>query len=141
MLTSMHRFYNFQKTPYTIQFHSFQLCYLKPCTWLQIPFTDAVKWRDHRTSGEGWQLQRRMDVTKSTAHCPHLLSLRGDGIELVNEDDGGGVLLRLLKGFPQVALRLTSQFAHDLWAWDTQTMVARGEIFIISQQFYGTQSN
>merc|ERR1719352_223940 len=49
-----------------------------------------------------------------------LLSLGSDGVELVNEDDGGRVLLGLLKSLPQVALALTSQLAHDLGTIDEE---------------------
>lgn len=44
----------------------------------------------------------------------YLLSLRSNGIQFINEDDCRSVLLCFFKGFPQVALRLTSQLAHDL---------------------------
>ena len=54
--------------------------------------------------------------------CAHLrlLTLGGDGVDLVNEDDGGRVLLRLLERLPQVALRLAGQLRHDLWAVDEE---------------------
>lgn len=46
----------------------------------------------------------------TTTHpSPHLLSLGGDGVNLVNEDNGRGVLLSLLKSLTQVALGLTCE--------------------------------
>ena len=42
------------------------------------------------------------------------LSFRSNRIDLVNEDDRGGVLLGLLECLPQVALTLSRQFAHYL---------------------------
>ena len=45
---------------------------------------------------------------------PHLVTLRCDGIDLVDEDDGGGLLLRLLEDGAEVLLALTVEFGHDL---------------------------
>ena len=49
-----------------------------------------------------------------------LLPLGCDGVQLVNEDDGRRVLLRLLKSLPEVTLRLSSHLGHDLWAIDQE---------------------
>mmetsp|Transcript_28922 Transcript_28922/g.62307 ORF Transcript_28922/g.62307 Transcript_28922/m.62307 type:complete len:339 (-) Transcript_28922:583-1599(-) len=43
-----------------------------------------------------------------------LVSLGGDGVDLVDEDDRRRVLLRLLEGLAQVGLRLARQLGHDL---------------------------
>lgn len=44
----------------------------------------------------------------------NLFSFWCNSIQLVNEDDGRSILLCLLEGLPQVTLRLTGKFAHDL---------------------------
>mmetsp|Transcript_24647 Transcript_24647/g.39055 ORF Transcript_24647/g.39055 Transcript_24647/m.39055 type:complete len:588 (+) Transcript_24647:303-2066(+) len=49
-----------------------------------------------------------------------LVALRRDGIDLINEDDGRGVFLRLLKSLAQIGLRFTSHLTHDLWAVDEE---------------------
>ena len=49
-----------------------------------------------------------------------LLPLGCDGVQLVNEDDSGGVLLRLLKRLPQVTLGLSGHLGHDLRAVDQE---------------------
>ncbi|GIX63108.1 SNF2 helicase, putative [Babesia caballi] len=43
-----------------------------------------------------------------------LFPLRGDGIHLVDEDNGGRVLLRLSERPPEVGLRFSRHLAHDL---------------------------
>mmetsp|Transcript_13821 Transcript_13821/g.28275 ORF Transcript_13821/g.28275 Transcript_13821/m.28275 type:complete len:206 (+) Transcript_13821:1164-1781(+) len=42
--------------------------------------------------------------------------LGGDGVDLVDEDDGGCVLLGLLEGLPEVTLTLSGHLGHDLRA-------------------------
>jgi hypothetical protein len=42
-----------------------------------------------------------------------LLSLGGDRVDLVDEDDGGGVLLGLLEGLSEVGLGLAGHLGHD----------------------------
>lgn len=49
-----------------------------------------------------------------------LLPLGRDGVELVDEDDGGRVLLGLLERFPQVGLGLSGQLGHDFRAVDEE---------------------
>ena len=49
-----------------------------------------------------------------------LLSLGGDGVEFVDEDDGRRVLLGLLKRLPQVRLRLAGELGHDLGSVDEE---------------------
>ena len=44
----------------------------------------------------------------------HLVTLGCDGIDLVDEDDGWGVLLGLLEDGPEVLLALTVELGHDL---------------------------
>lgn len=44
----------------------------------------------------------------------HLLSLRSDGVKLINKDDGRSVLLCFLEGLSQVTLALSCQLTHDL---------------------------
>ena len=78
---------------------------------------------------------------------PHLclLTLGGDGVDLVDEDDGGRVLLRLLERLPQVALRLAGQLRHDLravdeeeeGAWQTAGLDVRGQQFLINSMAGG----
>ncbi|KAJ6261999.1 LOW QUALITY PROTEIN: hypothetical protein Dda_2800 [Drechslerella dactyloides] len=43
-----------------------------------------------------------------------LLTLWRDGVDFIDEDDGGRVLLRLLEGFSKVGLGFTSHLGHDL---------------------------
>ena len=47
-------------------------------------------------------------------------SFGGDGVNLINEDDGRGVLLCLLKSFAEVALTLPGKLGHDLWTIDEE---------------------
>jgi hypothetical protein len=54
-----------------------------------------------------------------------LVSLRGDGVDLIDEDDGGRVLLGLLKGLAQVGLGLAGHLGHDLGAVDQEEEGAR----------------
>src|SRR2546421_4185568 len=56
------------------------------------------------TVHEGEKL--RHDTALDFAVC--LLTLGGDGVDLINEDDGRRVLLCFLKSFAQVGLRFTS---------------------------------
>ena len=50
----------------------------------------------------------------------NLFTLRGDGINFVDEDDSGGVLLGLLEGFAKIALGFTSHLAHDFGTVDQE---------------------
>ncbi len=43
-----------------------------------------------------------------------LLSLRSNGVQLIDEDDGGRVLLGLLECLPEVGLWLAGKLGHDL---------------------------
>mmetsp|Transcript_3985 Transcript_3985/g.6142 ORF Transcript_3985/g.6142 Transcript_3985/m.6142 type:complete len:299 (+) Transcript_3985:1820-2716(+) len=54
-----------------------------------------------------------------------LLSLGCNRIDLINEDDGGGVLFSLFKGLAEVTLRLSSQLGHDLRAVNQEEEGAR----------------
>ena len=54
-----------------------------------------------------------------------LLTLGRDGVDLVNEDDRGRVLLRLLEGLAQVGLGLASKLRHDLGPVDQEEEGAR----------------
>ncbi|TFB02298.1 hypothetical protein CCMA1212_006004 [Trichoderma ghanense] len=49
-----------------------------------------------------------------------LVSLGGDGIDLVDEDDGGRVLLSLLKGLSQIRLGLSGHLGHNLGTIDEE---------------------
>jgi len=49
-----------------------------------------------------------------------LVPLGGDGVDLVNEDDRGGVLLGLLEGLPKVGLGLSGHLGHDLGPIDEE---------------------
>lgn len=49
-----------------------------------------------------------------------LLTLGGDGVDFINEDDGGGVLLGLLEGLAQVGLGLTGHLGHDFGTVDEE---------------------
>ena len=53
------------------------------------------------------------------------LALWRDRVQLVDEDDGGRVLLGCLEGLAQVALGLARQFAHDLGPVDEEEEGAR----------------
>ena len=50
----------------------------------------------------------------------YLLSLGGNGVDFINEDDGRRVLLRLLERLSQVALGFTSHLRHDLRTVDEE---------------------
>ena len=50
--------------------------------------------------------------------APHVLALRGDGVDLVDEDDGGGAALGLLEDVAQAFLALPVEFSDDLGAGD-----------------------
>jgi len=67
---------------------------------------------------------------------PHLLSLWGDGVELINKDDRRSVLLRLLEGLPQVTLTLAGQLAHDLRTWREHSMAMLNPGTILSKSFW-----
>merc|ERR1719440_2620001 len=54
-----------------------------------------------------------------------LLALGGDAVDLVDEDDRGRVLLRLLEGLAQVGLGLAGQLRHDLGPVDQEEEGAR----------------
>lgn len=62
---------------------------------------------------------RRMGWYVSGQHLC-LLTLGRDGVDLIDENDGGRILLGLLKGLPQIALTLSGQLAHDLGAIDQE---------------------
>lgn len=49
-----------------------------------------------------------------------LVTLGGNRVNLIDEDDGGRVLLSLLEGLAQIRLRLTSHLGHDLGAVDQE---------------------
>lgn len=49
-----------------------------------------------------------------------LVTLGGDRVDLINEDDGGRVLLGLLESLSQVGLRLTGHLGHDLGTVDQE---------------------
>ena len=49
-----------------------------------------------------------------------LVALGGDGVDLVDEDDGGGVLLGLLEGLAEVGLGLAGHLGHDLGSVDEE---------------------
>ena len=49
-----------------------------------------------------------------------LVALGGDGVDLVDEDDGGGVLLGLLEGLAEVGLGLSGHLGHDLGSVDEE---------------------
>ena len=49
-----------------------------------------------------------------------LLTLRRNGVDLVDENDGRGVLLCLLERLPQVAFRLSRHLTHNLRAVDKE---------------------
>ncbi len=48
----------------------------------------------------------------------HLVALRGDRVDLVDEDDGGSVLLGLAEDLAEVLLALSVELRDDLWAGD-----------------------
>merc|ERR1719267_405892 len=54
-----------------------------------------------------------------------LLALGGDGVNLIDEDDGGGVLLSLLESLAEVGLGLAGELGHDLGAVDEEEEGAR----------------
>mmetsp|Transcript_22949 Transcript_22949/g.54586 ORF Transcript_22949/g.54586 Transcript_22949/m.54586 type:complete len:636 (-) Transcript_22949:718-2625(-) len=54
-----------------------------------------------------------------------LLALGRDRVDLVDEDDGGRVLLGLLEGLAQVRLRLAGELGHDLRPVDQEEEGAR----------------
>ncbi|KAI6757217.1 hypothetical protein HG531_003042 [Fusarium graminearum] len=68
------------------------------------------------TVHEGKKLRNdsSLDLTVS------LFTLGSDGVNLVDEDNGGRVLLGFLKGLSQVRLRLTSHLRHDLGTVDEE---------------------
>mmetsp|Transcript_1988 Transcript_1988/g.3116 ORF Transcript_1988/g.3116 Transcript_1988/m.3116 type:complete len:251 (+) Transcript_1988:1337-2089(+) len=49
-----------------------------------------------------------------------LFALGSDGVDLVDENDGGRILLRLLECLAQVGLRLTGELGHDFRAVDEE---------------------
>lgn len=73
------------------------------------------------------------------AASPHLLSLWGDGVELINKDDCRSVLLRLFEGLPQVTLTLARQLAHDLRTWREESMTMLNLGTILSKSFWQLQ--
>ena len=56
----------------------------------------------------------------SLENCDYLFSLRSNGINFIDEDDGRAVLFGLFEGLPQVAFALAGQFAHNLGAIDEE---------------------
>lgn len=50
----------------------------------------------------------------------HFFPVGGNGVDLVDEDDGWTVLLSFLKGFSQVSLSLTGHLGHDFRAVDQE---------------------
>ena len=50
----------------------------------------------------------------------HFFPVGGDGVDLVDEDDGWTVLLSFLKGFSQVSLSLSGHLGHDFRAVDQE---------------------
>lgn len=55
----------------------------------------------------------------------HLFSFWSDRVNLIDEDDGGRVLLRLLEGFAQITLRFAGHLGHDLRTIDEEEEGAR----------------
>ena len=49
-----------------------------------------------------------------------LVTLGGDGVDLIDEDDGGSVLLGLLKGLAEVGFGLAGHLGHDLGTVDEE---------------------
>jgi hypothetical protein len=50
----------------------------------------------------------------------HLFSVGRDGIDLIDEDDGGTIFFCFFKGFSEVALCLSCHFGHDFWTVDEE---------------------
>lgn len=63
--------------------------------------------------------ERERDITfvrqRGMSEVTHLTNL-------VDEDDGGGIGLRVFEGLPQVRLRLPRQLTHDLRAVDSKAV-------------------
>ena len=66
---------------------------------------EAISWRV-QSSGPRPTVEVLYNAALNFAIC--LLTLGGDGVDLINEDDGRRVLLCFLKSFAQVGLRFTS---------------------------------
>jgi hypothetical protein len=68
----------------------------------------------------GKKARQYWDVEGDFETWTHLVSLGGNGVNLVDEDDSRRVLLSLLERLPQVALRLSRHLTHDLGTVDEE---------------------
>lgn len=65
---------------------------------------------------------RQTSNTMPLAAANHLslLTLGGNRVNLINENDGRRILLCFFKCFSQVAFRLSCQLGHDFWTVDEE---------------------
>mmetsp|Transcript_5471 Transcript_5471/g.9487 ORF Transcript_5471/g.9487 Transcript_5471/m.9487 type:complete len:583 (+) Transcript_5471:685-2433(+) len=82
-----------------------------------------VRGADDDYVGAGLQpVHQRQQLRHDAAlHLPlRLLSLWGDGIDFIDENDGWRVLLGFLEGLAEIALRLPGELRHDLGPVDKE---------------------
>jgi hypothetical protein len=50
----------------------------------------------------------------------YFLSVGGDGVDLIDEYDGGALFLGLFESFAEVAFGFSGHFRHDFWSVDEE---------------------
>lgn len=79
------------------------------------PYTRVRSW------GTMWHLADTKALMNKLGHIvqfTHLFLLGSNGINLINEDDGGWIFFSFLECFPQIAFTLPSHFTHNLQSID-----------------------